>query len=130
MCGIAGYITSRRSIDVSEVTRLMTHVMERRGPDSQGLEQWPGAALGHRRLAILDLSPAGSQPIISEDGKTGVVFNGCIYNFQDLRRELEDCGEKFQSNCDTDGRISRARVRWRQTVRLPRNTQAAASHDP
>jgi asparagine synthase (glutamine-hydrolysing) len=80
----------------------MTAALARRGPDSEGLEQWSDAALGHRRLAILDLSPAGNQPMISDDGQTGVVFNGCIYNFLDLRRELEQSGERFRSHCDTE----------------------------
>jgi asparagine synthase (glutamine-hydrolysing) len=76
--------------------------MARRGPDSEGLELWPGAALGHRRLAILDLSAAGHQPMLSEDGETGVVFNGCIYNFLELREELIALGCRFRSNTDTE----------------------------
>lgn len=51
--------------------------------------------LGHRRLAILDLSSAGDQPMLSDDGQIGIVFNGCIYNFQELRRELKASGENF-----------------------------------
>jgi asparagine synthase (glutamine-hydrolysing) len=58
--------------------------------------------LGHRRLAILDLSPAGHQPMLSADGQVGLVFNGCIYNFVELRRELEQLGHRFHSNCDTE----------------------------
>ena len=76
--------------------------MARRGPDSAGLAHWPGATFGHRRLAILDLSEAGSQPMVSEDGRIGLTFNGCIYNFQDLRRDLEKCGHKFRSQSDTE----------------------------
>lgn len=103
MCGIAGYISSSSTADELIVAvRAMTSSLSRRGPDSEGLESWPGAALGHRRLAILDLSPAGHQPMLSEDGRTGVVFNGCIYNFIELREELRSLGCRFRSNCDTE----------------------------
>jgi asparagine synthase (glutamine-hydrolysing) len=102
MCGIAGFVSSRRGIDIAEATRRMTAALARRGPDSGGLEQWPNAALGHRRLAILDLSPAGNQPMLSDDGETGIVFNGCIYNFRELRHELEQNGAAFHSHCDTE----------------------------
>jgi asparagine synthase (glutamine-hydrolysing) len=80
----------------------MLHAMARRGPDSEGLERWPGAVLGHRRLAILDLSEAGRQPMLSEDGQIGLVFNGCIYNFLELRAELEQRGCRFRSHSDTE----------------------------
>lgn len=76
--------------------------MLRRGPDSEGFEAWPGAALGHRRLAIIDLSPGGHQPMLSEDRSVGVVFNGCIYNFSELREELQQRGREFRSQCDTE----------------------------
>ncbi len=76
--------------------------LERRGPDSEGFAAWPGAALGHRRLAILDLSAAGHQPMLSEDGRVGLVFNGCIYNFLELRADLEKLGHRFRSQCDTE----------------------------
>jgi asparagine synthase (glutamine-hydrolysing) len=76
--------------------------LARRGPDSDGLANWPGATLGHRRLAILDLSPAGHQPMLSEDGQIGLVFNGCIYNFLELREDLEKRGHQFHSRCDTE----------------------------
>jgi asparagine synthase (glutamine-hydrolysing) len=80
----------------------MMAAMPRRGPDSEGLTTWPGTILGHKRLAILDLSPSGHQPMLSEDGDTGIVFNGCIYNFREIRAELEGLGQKFQSQCDTE----------------------------
>lgn len=78
------------------------NTMTRRGPDSAGLETWPGVVLGHRRLAILDLSAAGNQPMLSDDGRIGLVFNGCIYNFMELRASLEQCGHRFRSHCDTE----------------------------
>ena len=80
----------------------MVRALALRGPDSEGLENWDGATLGHRRLAILDLSEAGSQPMLSDDRQIGIVFNGCIYNFRELRRELESRGSRFRSDCDTE----------------------------
>ncbi|MCU1327789.1 MAG: asparagine synthase (glutamine-hydrolyzing) [Bryobacterales bacterium] len=85
----------------------MLPTMQRRGPDAEGYRAWPDTAnpravFGHRRLAILDLSPAGAQPMLSDDGRTGVVFNGCIYNFRAVRTELEACGRPFHSQCDTE----------------------------
>jgi asparagine synthase (glutamine-hydrolysing) len=80
----------------------MVDALQRRGPDSEGLETWPGVALGHRRLAILDLSPAGHQPMLSDDGQIGLVFNGCIYNFLELREDLEKRGHRFHSHSDTE----------------------------
>jgi asparagine synthase (glutamine-hydrolysing) len=80
----------------------MMGALARRGPDSAGAAKWPNAVLGHRRLAILDLSEAGHQPMISDDGQIGLVFNGCIYNFLELRRDLEQRGHRFRSRCDTE----------------------------
>jgi len=80
----------------------MLPALARRGPDAEGLYEFPGAALGHRRLSILDLSPAGNQPMIDASGQYGLVFNGCIYNFLDLRRELEAKGVRIHSQCDTE----------------------------
>lgn len=102
MCGIAGYVGRQDSIDALTPVRRMLHAIAYRGPDSEGIEGWNSATLGHRRLAILDLSAAGHQPMLSPDGQVGVVFNGCIYNFQELRRELEARGRPFRSNTDTE----------------------------
>ncbi len=102
MCGIAGFAGPGGLGDAERAVWLMADSMARRGPDSEGVVRWPGAVLGHRRLAILDLSEAGSQPMLSDDGQVGVVFNGCIYNFQELRKELEQRGHRFRSQCDTE----------------------------
>jgi asparagine synthase (glutamine-hydrolysing) len=102
MCGIAGYIAPGHPETADKRTRIMTDALARRGPDSSGMAQWPDIVLGHRRLAILDLSPAGHQPMISEDGSLGLVFNGCIYNFLELRQELTDRGHAFRSQTDTE----------------------------
>jgi asparagine synthase (glutamine-hydrolysing) len=80
----------------------MMDSLARRGPDSEGIASWGEAVLGHRRLAIFDLSEAGNQPMRSDDGKLGVVFNGSIYNYRALRQELIDRGHQFHSRTDTE----------------------------
>jgi asparagine synthase (glutamine-hydrolysing) len=80
----------------------MMGTLERRGPDGEGCEVWEHATIGHRRLAIFDLSEAGRQPMLSPDGSLGVVFNGALYNFRELRLELESRGYEFISHTDTE----------------------------
>jgi len=79
--------------------------MQHRGPDDEGIyinKKWPSVGLGHRRLSIIDLSSAGHQPMANEDGSLHLVFNGEIYNFQQLRKDLEDKGHQFRSNTDAE----------------------------
>lgn len=102
MCGIAGLIGIADEIERVGAVRKMTDSIARRGPDGEGIEVWSEAALGHRRLAIIDLSEAGRQPMLSTDGLIGVVFNGEIYNFLDLRNELSARGCDFASSTDTE----------------------------
>ena len=102
MCGIAGLAGFSDQGVAQHRVRQMLSTLARRGPDGEGLEVWDGAALGHRRLAIFDLSDAGYQPMLSPDGSIGIVFNGAIYNFRDLRRELEAQGYQFKSQTDTE----------------------------
>jgi asparagine synthase (glutamine-hydrolysing) len=102
MCGISGCVAPGEPDFAESVTRVMTDALARRGPDGEGMATWPGVALGHRRLAIIDLSEAGRQPMLSADGSIGLVFNGCIYNFLELRPELEQLGYRFRSRCDTE----------------------------
>lgn len=102
MCGIAGLAGFSDQGFAQHRVRQMLSTQARRGPDGEGLEVWDGAALGHRRLAIFDLSDAGYQPMLSPDGSIGIVFNGAIYNFRDLRRELETQGYEFKSQTDTE----------------------------
>lgn len=107
MCGIAGYLGPEPAESVNSVLAAMLASLRRRGPDGEGTEQWAAApylrvGLGHRRLAIIDLSEAGHQPMLSEDRQTGVVFNGCIFNFLELRKDLESAGFRFRSHCDTE----------------------------
>lgn len=102
MCGIAGLVAFKRPEAIEAAICRMTSALARRGPDGEGFAAWPGVGLGHRRLAIIDLSPTGSQPMLSDNGDIGLVFNGCIYNFQELRAELEQHGHRFRGPCDTE----------------------------
>ncbi|MDT4895766.1 MAG: hypothetical protein QOH25_843 [Acidobacteriota bacterium] len=105
MCGIAGFIDGAQGAGASEerlaLLERMCRVIEHRGPDDQGAMVRGRAALGMRRLSIIDLK-GGHQPISNEDGSIWVVFNGEIYNYRDLQRELEARGHKFQTNSDTE----------------------------
>ena len=102
MCGIAGLAGLRNTEAARNRVRQMMATLTRRGPDGEGLEVWDGAVLGHRRLAIFDLSDAGRQPMLSPDSTVGVVFNGAIYNFRELRTELETHNYLFKSHTDTE----------------------------
>jgi asparagine synthase (glutamine-hydrolysing) len=102
MCGIAGIIGGSNQSSREQATRRMLTSLARRGPDGEGLESWPGATLGHRRLAIIDLSDAGRQPMLIANGQVGVVFNGEIYNFRELRDDLLARGYRFTSGTDSE----------------------------
>jgi asparagine synthase (glutamine-hydrolysing) len=104
MCGIAGFVSSEEAIESSSVdaVRRMTHRMRLRGPDAEGLWTNKGVVLGHRRLAILDLDPRSNQPMIAPGEEYAIVFNGEIYNFRELRRELEAEGVAFHTTSDTE----------------------------
>jgi asparagine synthase (glutamine-hydrolysing) len=102
MCGIAGHVAPGRACAAETSVAIMVDALARRGPDSKGQTCWSEAVLGHRRLAILDLSEAGHQPMLSDDAQIGLVFNGCIYNFVELREEMETRGVLFRSHCDTE----------------------------
>ena len=97
MCGIAGF-----SWKDDGLVRRMTQVLKHRGPDDYGVYSDDWVSMGHRRLSIIDLSERGHQPMSNEDGSVSVVYNGEIYNFQDLRRELESKGYVFKSRTDTE----------------------------
>lgn len=105
MCGIYGYLTLKGRIE-PEVLRQMGKMLTHRGPDDEGEEiRHTGdlsVGLGHKRLSILDLSSAGRQPMTNEDGTVWIVFNGEIYNFAELRAELQSKGHHFQSKTDTE----------------------------
>lgn len=111
MCGIAGAVWTDPGLAIDEnVLRRMTAVLRHRGPDDEGffLRHLPGGdrprggvALGHRRLSIIDLA-GGHQPMCNEDGSLWIVFNGEVYNFRPLRRELQAAGHAFRTNADTE----------------------------
>lgn len=98
MCGIAGFA----GFHDPELLRRMTRLISYRGPDDDGHYEEPTVGLGHRRLAIIDLSAAGHQPMHSADGRFVIVFNGEIYNHLELRADLEKRGVKFEGHSDTE----------------------------
>lgn len=100
MCGIFGAVfePTGRSVAIQASLASLHH----RGPDASGTFTAPGVVLGHTRLAILDLTPAGAQPMASQDGQVVVTFNGEIYNHHELRRELAKIGHTFRSRSDTE----------------------------
>lgn len=102
MCGIAGiFALGGAPASISVVTR-MGEAVAHRGPDGHGHWQDGSVALAHRRLAIIDLSPTGHQPMQSEDGRHVITYNGEIYNYRQLRAELEAKGFRFRSQSDTE----------------------------
>jgi asparagine synthase (glutamine-hydrolysing) len=104
MCGIAGEVRhDGRLPDIAAVGRMVgSESMATRGPDGAGVWSAGPVALGHRRLAIIDLSGRGHQPMVDAELGLAVVFNGCIYNHRELRRELEAAGHRFVSTSDTE----------------------------
>jgi asparagine synthase (glutamine-hydrolysing) len=101
MCGICGAIGIGQPELAEEITRRMMGALLHRGPDDEGLLAAPWAALGMRRLSIIDL-PGGHQPVFNEAGNVAVVFNGEIYNFRQLRKTLEGRGHAFRTHSDTE----------------------------
>lgn len=111
MCGIAG-IFNLNGEPVSVVTlRKMTDAIAHRGPDGEGFYTDSFLGFGHRRLAIIDLSPAGHQPMMTADKQFIITYNGEIYNFQELRIELEELGHHFHSRTDSEVAL-KAYVQW------------------
>ena len=100
MCGIAGFINARAEADGAVLQGMLARIAHR-GPDGQGVFVQGRAALGHRRLAIIDLD-GGPQPMFNEDGRLAVVFNGEIYNYQALTEELTAAGHTFATKSDTE----------------------------
>jgi len=120
MCGIAGIVNFRgNAVEQAEISRL-TSLLAHRGPDGDGA--WfsgnRSVAFGHRRLAIIDPGPGGYQPMLSPDGRYVIIFNGEIYNFLELRRELESLGASFRTESDTEVILEAWRV-WQEGM-LPR----------
>ena len=104
MCGITGFITNENDSDVpgrEELIRRMCFSIRHRGPDEQGIMVRGKAALGMRRLSIIDVR-SGQQPIYSEDGNLAIVLNGEIYNYLEIKKSLESRGHRFKTNSDTE----------------------------
>jgi asparagine synthase (glutamine-hydrolysing) len=113
MCGISGwYLKPGHSLDKTHLV-AMSDSLAHRGPDDSGIfwDEKKGIGLAHRRLSIIDLSSAGHQPMISEDGKTVLVYNGELYNFQELKAELETLGHQFVSRTDSEV-VLRSYMQW------------------
>src|ERR1700704_887806 len=103
MCGIAGVYAPEARLD-GDIVDPMLASMAHRGPDDRGTQVLSGGELvfGHLRLSILDLSPLGHQPMGTADGKTWIVYNGEVYNFREVRSDLQALGWVFRSESDTE----------------------------
>ncbi|MBK8724997.1 MAG: asparagine synthase (glutamine-hydrolyzing) [Holophagaceae bacterium] len=133
MCGLNGsfaYHAAAGPVDVEELLRVR-EAMARRGPDGAGLWLAPDGRTGlaHRRLAILDLGEGGAQPMASADGRLVLVFNGEIYNFRELRRDLEAKGHRFRTESDTEVVLALYRERGAACVEALRGMYAFALWD-
>src|SRR5919198_3656913 len=135
MCGIAG-IVGRVDQRLRDALHRMSRAMVHRGPDGEGFwesdtdERGRGVLLAHRRLAILDLTPAGAQPMADPVTGQVIVFNGEIYNFQEVRRDLQAAGQRFESTGDTQVMLRALGVEGREAVRSLRGMFAFALWDP
>jgi asparagine synthase (glutamine-hydrolysing) len=101
MCGIAGYVSIASSSDSEAILKRMTDAIAHRGPDDHGYYHDAYAHLGHRRLSIIDVA-GGHQPMANENGSHWIIFNGEIFNHQDIRPRLEQAGHRYQTRCDTE----------------------------
>jgi asparagine synthase (glutamine-hydrolysing) len=116
VCGIAGFLDPSAASSAAEATarvEAMNCAIAHRGPDDSGtfVDATAGIALGHRRLSIIDLSPLGHQPMTSADGRYVITYNGEVYNFAELRAELDALGHKFRGGSDTEVMLA-AFVAW------------------
>lgn len=113
MCGIVGIINFNRQTIAHSQIKAMTDSLIHRGPDGEGQYIDGYVGLGHRRLAIIDLSPAGHQPMQTSDRRYTISYNGEIYNFKEIRTELEAIGHHFYSNTDTEV-VIKAYAQWQE----------------
>ena len=113
MCGFVGFYSRKQYRKLKAFLPEASQRLRHRGPDDAGLfwDDDAGVGLAHRRLAIIDLSPAGHQPMASADGKVHILYNGEVYNFQQVRKLLTDCGYRFNSATDTEV-ILNAYLHW------------------
>jgi len=111
MCGVAGILNLNGEAAAPRILQNMALAIAHRGPDGDGIYTDGAVGLAHRRLAILDLSPAGHQPMVTKDGRFALTYNGEIYNFAELRIELEALGHAFHSSTDSEVLLN-AFVAW------------------
>ena len=102
MCGVIGILNLDRAPAPRAVVERMTDSLAHRGPDNRGVHMDGALGLGHRRLAVIDLTPSARQPMASGDGRYVLAYNGTVYNFKELRRELEGKGHVFRSRGDSE----------------------------
>ena len=107
MCGITGFVDirqSKKSYDSKRIIEYMTDVLKSRGPDDKGIwiDEKDNICLGHRRLSIIELSNLGKQPMTSHNNRFVIIYNGEIYNFLDIKKELEQENINFSGNSDTE----------------------------
>ncbi|TMA90704.1 MAG: asparagine synthase (glutamine-hydrolyzing) [Deltaproteobacteria bacterium] len=114
MCGIGGIVLFDGSSPDSAGMQRMVDALRHRGPDDEAFCVQPGLGLAHTRLSIIDLSPAGRQPMQVESANLSIVYNGEVYNHRELRRTLEAKGHRFRSSCDTEV-VLRAYAEWGDT---------------
>lgn len=121
MCGISGKLCfdSARAVE-RDILERMNATLAHRGPDDAGIYCDGQIGLAHRRLSVIDLSPAGHQPVSNEDGTIWIVFNGEIYNFQSLRLDLLSRGHRFRSNSDTEVTLQLFEEHETNCLHLPR----------
>jgi asparagine synthase (glutamine-hydrolysing) len=111
MCGITGIFNLDNEPASSVILQRMTNAISHRGPDGEGFYVDGPIGLGHRRLAIIDLSPSGHQPMMTTDGNYVLIYNGEMYNFQEIRLELEAHGHQFHSRTDSEV-VLHAYIQW------------------
>ena len=120
MCGIAGLIDFSGKEVRQDVVKTMTDAIAHRGPDGEGHWTQNNVGLGHRRLAIIDLTEAASQPMISNDGRYVLTYNGEIYNYKEIQKELEFSGYRFKSHSDSEVLLA-ALIFWKESALLKLN---------
>ena len=102
MCGIVGILNLNKEPIDRDTFSKMINILSHRGPDDKGIFTDGAIGLGHQRLAVLDLSSAGRQPMTNEDETIWIVYNGEIYNFLEIKKELEKVGHRFRSRTDAE----------------------------
>lgn len=132
MCGIAGFFNlAEQSVprDAQEIAAKQIRTLRYRGPDAAGIHVGPGVALAHARLSIIDISTSANQPMSDEAGDVTLVFNGEIYNFQELQTELRSLGHRFHTNSDTEVLVEGYRAWGIDVVQRLRGMFAVALYD-